>query len=83
LPARDGRRWSRAAEKTERKGREEDDEDLSVIFQKFNGFMVKQNFLSNHSPNEDMPKSKSVEFRRIYNLALRVNFKRVRVLKLF
>jgi hypothetical protein len=34
-------RWTRAAEKTERKGREEDDEDLSVIFQKFKGFTVK------------------------------------------
>jgi hypothetical protein len=30
-----------------------------------------------------MPKSKSVEFKKIYNFALRVSFKRVRVLKLF
>jgi hypothetical protein len=29
-----------------------------------------------------MPKSKSVEFEKIYNFALRVNFKRVRILKL-
>jgi hypothetical protein len=29
-----------------------------------------------------MPKSKSVEFKKIYNFALRVSFKRVRVLKL-
>jgi hypothetical protein len=30
-----------------------------------------------------MPKRKSVEFKEIYNFALRVSFKRVRVLKLF
>jgi hypothetical protein len=30
-----------------------------------------------------MPKSKSVEFKKIYNFAFRVSFKRIRVLKLF
>jgi hypothetical protein len=29
-----------------------------------------------------MPKSKSVEFKKVHNFALRVSFKRVRVLKL-
>jgi hypothetical protein len=38
---RGGWRWSRAAEKTEREGREEDDEDFSVIFQKSKGCTVK------------------------------------------
>jgi hypothetical protein len=33
--------------------------------------------------NENMPKSKNVEFKKNYNFALRVSFKRVRVLKLF
>jgi hypothetical protein len=37
-PARGGGRCSRA---TEREGREEDDRDLFVIFQKFKGFTVK------------------------------------------
>jgi hypothetical protein len=40
-PARGGGWWSRAAEKTERKGREEDDEDFYVIFQKSKGCIVK------------------------------------------
>jgi hypothetical protein len=30
-----------------------------------------------------MPKSKSVDFKKNYNFALRVSFKRVRVLELF
>jgi hypothetical protein len=74
-----GERCSRA---TEREGREEDDGDLFAIIQTFKGFTVKYDFLSNHIPNKNMPKSKSVEFKKNYNFALRVSFKRVRVLKL-
>jgi hypothetical protein len=38
---RGGGRWSRAAEKTEREGREEDDGDLVGIFQKCKDSTVK------------------------------------------
>jgi hypothetical protein len=38
--------------------------------------------LSNHSSNENVPKSKSVEFSKIYNFALRSSFKRVKDLNL-
>jgi hypothetical protein len=57
--ARGGGRCSR---ETEREGREEDDGDFFAIFQKFKAFTIKLDFLSNHSPNKNMPENKSVEF---------------------
>jgi hypothetical protein len=39
---------------------------------------VKLKQLSNHSSNENMPKSKIVELSNSYNFALRFSFKRVK-----
>jgi hypothetical protein len=43
---------------------------------------VKPKQLSNHSSNENVPKSKSVELSKIYNFALRFSFKRIKDLNL-
>jgi hypothetical protein len=53
-----------------------------VIFQKCRDSTVKPSYLSNHSSNGKVSKSKSVEFNKIYNFALRFTFKRVKDLKL-
>jgi hypothetical protein len=63
-------------------GLEVDDEDLSAIFRKCRDSTVKPNLLSYHSSNENVHKSKSVEFNKIYNFALRFHFKRVKDLNL-
>jgi hypothetical protein len=52
-------------------------------FSKNAGTTIKPIHLSNHSSNENVPKSKSVEFSKIYNFALRFSFKRVKGLNLF
>jgi hypothetical protein len=70
-------------EKQREGGLEVDDEDLSAIFQKCKDSTVKTKQLSDHSSNENVPKSKSVEFKKIYNLALRFSFERVKDLNLF
>jgi hypothetical protein len=67
---------------TEEEGLEVDDEDLVVIFQKCKDSTIKKNYLSNHSSDENVPKSKSVELNKNYNFALRVSSKRVRDLNL-
>jgi hypothetical protein len=63
-------------------GLEVEDRDLSANFQKCRDSTVKPNQLSNHSPNENVAKSKSVQLSKIYNCALRVSFKRVKDLNL-
>jgi hypothetical protein len=52
------------------------------LFQKCRDSAVKTKQLSNHSSNENVPKSKSVELRKIYNFALRFSFKKVKDLNL-
>jgi hypothetical protein len=64
-------------------GLEVDDEDLSAIFQKCRDSTVKPKQRSNHSSNENVPKSKSVEINKIYNFALRFSVKRFKDLNLF
>jgi hypothetical protein len=51
-------------------------------FKKCRESTVNANYLSNHSSNENVPKSKSVELSKIYNFALRVSFKSVKYLNL-
>jgi hypothetical protein len=73
----------RRCRETERGKQEEEDEDLFINFAKVQGVYCQVKFSSNYSSNENMPKIKSVELRKIYHFALGSNFKRVRVLKLF
>jgi hypothetical protein len=53
------------------------------FFQKCRDSTIKIEQLSNHSSNENVPKSKSIELNKIYNFALRFSFKRVKDLNLF
>jgi hypothetical protein len=69
-------------EKQREEGLEVDDGDLSAIFQKCKDSTVKPKQLSNHSLNENVPKSKSVELSKIYNFALTFSLKRVKDLNL-
>jgi hypothetical protein len=57
-------------------------EDWFGIFQKCRDSTINTKQLSNHSSNDNVPKSKSVELRKIYNFALRVGFKSVKDLNL-
>jgi hypothetical protein len=52
------------------------------IFQKCRDSTVKTKQHSNHSSNENVPKSKSVDLSKIYNFVVRVSFKRVKELNL-
>jgi hypothetical protein len=65
-------------EKQREEGLEVDDGDLAAIFQKCRDSTVKPKQLSNHSSNQNVPKSKSVELSKIYNFSLRSSFKRVK-----
>jgi hypothetical protein len=56
--------------------------DLAAIFRKCRDSTINPKQLSNHSLNVNVPKIKSVELNKIYNFALRVNFKRVKDLNL-
>jgi hypothetical protein len=53
-----------------------------MIFQKCRDLTVMSWQLSNHSSNENVPKTKSVEFSKVYNFSLRFNCKRAKNLKL-
>jgi hypothetical protein len=77
------RRRSGTERNREREGLEVEDRDLCAVSQKCRDSTVKPNLLSKHSSNENVPKCKSVELRKIYNFALRFSFKRVKHLNLF
>jgi hypothetical protein len=64
------------------RGPAEEDEDRSMIFQKCRDLTVMSWQLSNYSSNENVPKTKSVEFSKVYNFALRFNRKKAKDLKL-
>jgi hypothetical protein len=53
-----------------------------MIFQKCRDLTVMSWQLSNHKSNEHVPKTKSVEFNKIYNFSLGFSFKRVKDLKI-
>jgi hypothetical protein len=63
----------------ERKNRGEEgmefSKDLCVISRNCRGLVVKQNFPSTQSPNEEMPKMKVGEFFKLYNIALGLKIK--------
>jgi hypothetical protein len=77
------RRWKRKEMPEEDKGKRDSREerqlgfskDLCVISKNCKGLVVKQNFPSTQSPNEEMPKMKVGEFFKLYNIALGLKFR--------
>jgi hypothetical protein len=69
--------WIRKQQGEENRGEEgmEFSKDLCVISENCRGLVVKQNFPSTQSPNEEMPKMKVGEFFKLYNIALGLKFK--------
>jgi hypothetical protein len=70
------------AAKAEEGGWEVEDRGIVAKSQNCRDSTIKPRYLSNHSSNENVPKSKSVGFSKIYNFALRFSCKRAKDLKL-